>query len=348
MRTLQKRTTVRAIVVEDSAATRTEVVRILEADGDIVVIGQASGSAEAIDLIVDLRPDIVTLDLYLPGGGGRHTIEQIMFLSPTPILVMSHPVDDHKTALVIDALVAGALDSVATPELWTRDLEAQLRRNVRLLHKVHVIRHPRGKKLRSEVTGKIPGQGFPQHVVAIGASTGGPSALATVLAGLVGTAAPVLVVQHLHADFTAGLIDWMARESALPVELAEHGQVPRAGRVYFAPGGVHLRLASGCRLELDPLPVTLHRPSADQLFTSVAEQAGPAAIGVLLTGMGDDGARGLLAIRRAGGQTLAQDEESSAVFGMPAAAQRLGAVTEMLAPAELARAIVSASKPSGQ
>jgi two-component system chemotaxis response regulator CheB len=189
-----------------------------------------------------------------------------------------------------------------------------------------------------------PGQTGAACVVAMAASTGGPSALAIVLAGLGGTQAPVLVVQHLHVDFTAGLIEWMARESALPVELAEHGRVARGGRVYVAPGGVHLRLGSGLRLELDPAPVTIHRPSADELLCSVAKHAGAAAIGVVLTGMGDDGARGLLAIHRAGGQTFAQDEASSAVFGMPAAAQRLGAVSEMLPPAELAAAIARASK----
>jgi two-component system, chemotaxis family, protein-glutamate methylesterase/glutaminase len=128
------------------------------------------------------------------------------------------------------------------------------------------------------------------------------------------------------------------------VELAEHGQVARAGRVYVAPGGVHLRLGQGPRLELDPDPVTLHRPSADQLFFSVARHAAGSAIGVVLTGMGSDGAEGLLAIRQRGGRTLAQDEASSAVFGMAAAAQRLGAVTEMLPPAGLARAISEATR----
>jgi two-component system chemotaxis response regulator CheB len=136
----------------------------------------------------------------------------------------------------------------------------------------------------------------------------------------------------------------MSRVSALPVQLAEHGQAARGGQVYLAPSGRHLRLAPGSRLELDTMPATVHRPSADELFTSVARHSGRDAIGVLLTGMGDDGARGLLAIHECGGRTLAQDEASCAVFGMPAAARRLGAVTEMLPPAGLARAIVHASR----
>jgi two-component system, chemotaxis family, protein-glutamate methylesterase/glutaminase len=334
---------IRAVVVEDSTAARDSLVRILEAEGDIDVVGQATSSDDAIDRVIAMRPDIVTIDLYLPDGGGRHAIEQIMARAPTPILVLSHNVDDNRSPPVVEALVAGALDALPKPNRWTPALETQLRRSVRLLRGVHVVRHPRGSAHRvddsAEAARKLSGQ-----MVAIAASTGGPSALAILLAGLGGTTAPVLVVQHLHIDFTAGLIEWMSRVSALPVELARHGVVPRGGRVYVAPGGVHLRLGAGCRLELDPEPAALHRPSADELFRSVAEHAGSAAIGVLLTGMGDDGAKGLLAIHRRGGRTLAQNEESCAVFGMPAAARRLGAVTEMLPPVELARAIAVATR----
>jgi two-component system chemotaxis response regulator CheB len=335
---------VRALVVDGSTAARARVARILERDGDIVVVGQAGSGADAIDLAHELRPDIVTLDLYPPDGGGRRVIEQIMAQVPTPILALSHDDDDRGSPAVVEALVAGALDALPKPEHWTDDEEAQLRRTVRLLNKVHVIRHPRGGRAASLTSTSRAASPHGRHVVAIAASTGGPSALAIVLAGLGGSVAPVLVVQHLHPDFTAGLIEWMSRVSALPVEVAEHGQTPRPGCVYVAPGGVHLRLGADSRLELDPEPVTIHRPSADQLFLSVAKRAGPAAIGVLLTGMGDDGAEGLLAIRQQGGCTLAQDEASSAVFGMPSAAQRLGAVTQMLPPAELGRAIAEATR----
>jgi two-component system chemotaxis response regulator CheB len=341
--TTGRRPLVRVVVLEVSTSARAEIVRTLQADGDIVVVGQAATSEEAIGLTVDLHPDLVTIDLYLPDGGGRHAIEQVMSQQPTPILVLCRPVDDSRSRVVIDALVAGALDALPKPDVWEFEAAAQLRRSVRLLHKVHVIRHPRGSRRTPAAVAEQSRRGV-HRVVAIASSTGGPSALAIVLAGLAGVQAPVLVVQHLHVDFTAGLIEWMARESALPVELAEHGQVAREGRVYVAPGGLHLKLGTGLRLELDPSPVTIHRPSADELFCSVAQHAGSAAIGVVLTGMGDDGARGMLAIKRAGGQTFAQDKESSAVFGMPAAAQRLGAVSDMLAPAELALAVTRASK----
>ena len=177
-------------------------------------------------------------------------------------------------------------------------------------------------------------------MVAIAASTGGPSALATVLSGLAGLQAPVLVVQHLHADFIAGLVEWMSRVSALPVEIASAHQIARARAGLPRAGGTHLRLGANRRLELAELPVT-RAPAVGRRAVQVRRRAAPGrpAIGVLLTGMGDDGAQGLLAIRRQGGVTLAQDEASSAVFGMPKAAERLGAVTEMLPLDKLAAAI---------
>jgi two-component system chemotaxis response regulator CheB len=180
--------------------------------------------------------------------------------------------------------------------------------------------------------------------VALAASTGGPPALAEVLSGLGGLDAPVLVVQHIHQDFVPGLVTWMARACPLPVELARHGDRALPGRVYIAGGGLHLRLDARRRLALSSLPVTIHRPSADELLRSVAEHAGAAGIGVVLTGMGDDGAKGLLALRERGGRTLAQDEATSAVFGMPSASQRLGAVTELLALGDIAPAVMRAAR----
>jgi two-component system, chemotaxis family, protein-glutamate methylesterase/glutaminase len=200
-----------------------------------------------------------------------------------------------------------------------------------------VIREPR-RALPEPVDRRAAGRGQ-QPVVAMAASAGGPSALATILAGLGGLAAPVLVVQHLHPDFTRGLFDWLAGESSLPVEMAQHDQSVLPGHVYLAPGALHLRLAANRRMELSAAPATIHRPSADQLFLSVAEHAGSAAVGVLLSGMGDDGARGLLEIHRRRGHTFGQDEASCAVFGMPQAAQRLGAVTDLLPPDRVASAI---------
>jgi two-component system, chemotaxis family, protein-glutamate methylesterase/glutaminase len=328
------------VVLVGSAATRAHLVRALQAEGDIVVVGQSADGADAVRLAVELHPHLVVLDLYPPDGVGVGAVEQIMGRTPTPILVLSRQLDDPASPAVAAALAAGALEALPEPLHWTPGVEARLRRSVRLLRKVHVIRqHHHGS-----TTPAPSARSGDHHLVAVGASTGGPSALATLLAGLHGLSSPVLVVQHLHPDFTSGLVDWMARVSALPVQVAEHGLEPRPGRVYIAPGGTHLRLTAELRLELDAAPAALHRPSVDELFHSVATHAGAAATGVLLTGMGEDGARGLLAIHQRGGVTLAQDEDSCAVFGMPAAARRLGAVTEMLTPAEIARAITHARR----
>ena len=329
--------TLRALVVDVPGTQRNGLVDVLHDDGDIVIVGQPDNATDAIEQVAQTRPDVVILDLHLPGSQSQHTIEQIMARTPTPILILSGR-DDRQSPSAVQALVAGALEALPRPREWTPELAAELRRTVRLISSVHVIRHPRGGLLKGSKRDATQRPGS-QPVVAIAASTGGPSALATILSGLAGLQAPVLVVQHLHADFVDGLVEWMSRVSALPVETARAHQIARTGRIYLAPGGTHLRFGTNRNLELAELPVSVHRPSADELFTSVAENAGSAAIGVLLTGMGEDGAQGLLAIRRNGGITLAQDEASSAVFGMPKAAERLGAVNEMLPLGKLAAAI---------
>ena len=330
----------RALLVHRGAESRRRLVEVLQLDGDIAVLGPAADAAEAVLRVQQDRPDVVVLDLALVHADSQHAIEQIMALAPTPILVLSAGTDDAQSPAAVAALRAGALDVLPTPTEWTAAGGAHLRRSVRQLDKVVVIRHPRGGLNRPAP--RPVGTGRLTAVVAVGASTGGPSALASLLAGLAGLKAPVLVVQHLHADFTGGFLSWMSRASALPVEIAEHRHVLEPGHVYLAPGDLHLRLGPDLRIDLTALPIGLHRPSADQLFLSLAENAGAGSIGVLLTGMGEDGARGLLEIHRKGGRTLAQDEASSAVFGMPRAAQRLGAVTDLLPLDRLAGAICRA------
>ncbi|MFC8800103.1 chemotaxis protein CheB [Promicromonospora sp. NPDC057138] len=328
---------IRVVLVEGASAQRSRLVSILQVQGDIVVT-ECSTGAEAIELVARSRPDVVILDLHLRDGQSQQAIEQIMARTPTPILILSARIRDRREPSAVTALVAGALEALPRPPLWTPAQGAELRRAVRQISKVHVIRHPRGSQAPDPPRDVVPRAGR-RPVVAIAASTGGPSALVTLLGGLAGLPAPVLVVQHLHPDFTASLVEWMSRVSALPVETARHHQVARPGRVYFAPGGRHLHYATGDKLELVELPDTPHRPSADELFRSVARTAGSGAIGVLLTGMGDDGARGLLAIHQSGGSTLAQDEASSTVFGMPKAAVGIGAVTELLRIEKLADAV---------
>jgi two-component system chemotaxis response regulator CheB len=318
---------VRTVVVEDSAVQRAHLVRVLEADGDIRVVGQAEHTNEAVDVIVAARPDVVMLDINIPGGGGQMVIERIMAVAPTPILVLSGAVGNGSSATVAQALGAGALEAMAKPARWSSSDERALRDRVRVLQGVIVVRHAGGHdRVRRRPRPVVQGRA----VVAIAASTGGPQALATILSGLRPIDAPVLIVQHIQSDFVDGLAAWMRRVSEMPVAVARDGGDLAPGQVYLAPGGTHLRLAEQRRMELSPTPDGPHRPSADELFTSVAAHAGGRGIGVILTGMGADGARGLAALHRAGGRTISQDRETSVVFGMPGAAQAAGAVQEIL------------------
>lgn len=333
--------TVRVVVVEDSRIQRAHLVRALEADDDIRVVDEVVDASEALAAVRKHHPDVVTMDLQLPGGGGMHAIEQIMGFAPTPILVVSGSGDASQAA--VDALVAGALEALPKPVRWSATAEDQLRRRVRALAGATVLRHPRGR--RANGTDPEGGTGMP--VVALAASTGGPPAIAGLLARLGGLRAPLLVVQHLHPDFIDGFVTWMARASALPVQPAAQGTVAQRGGVYIAPAGSHLRLGRDCRLALSAEPRSLHRPSADVLFESVAAHAGRHGVGVLLTGMGDDGARGLLALRTAGGLTVAQDEATSAVYGMPRAAVALDAAERVLPLDQIADTLLKAVRRLG-
>jgi two-component system chemotaxis response regulator CheB len=335
----------RALVVQESSMARQQLISVLERDRDITVVGPADTASEAIRLVHQGCADVVILDLQLTDGSGLQAIEQIMAANPTPILLLATGMDERDSPSAVQALRAGALDALPIPAQWTAAGEAAFRHSVRRLRDVTVIRHPRGRLNGPAYRAPIRSNHRP--VVAIGASTGGPSALACVLAGLTDLPAPVLVVQHLHPDFTSGLLTWMSRVCDLPVQMAEHRLRPVAGHVYLAPSGAHLRLGTDYHLELTELPASLHRPSANQLFHSVAEAAGSAAVGVLLTGMGEDGAEGLLHIHRDGGRTLAQDEASSVVFGMPGAAHRLGAVSELLPLDRIAAAVGKAVSDIG-
>jgi two-component system chemotaxis response regulator CheB len=336
---------VRVLVVEDSAVQRAHLVRVLEAEGDIEVVGHVADAGEAKAAVERHRPDVVTVDLQLPGGGGRHAIEQIMAFAPVPILVFSATMAGSESTVAVDALVAGALDALPKPTRWTAAAEADLRKRVRALRGATVLRHPRGKRTAPVAPGT--GNGGTRSTVpavVLAASTGGPPALAQVLSGLGGLRAAVLVVQHLHPDFIDGFVTWMARVSPLPVQLAAHGMPLQRGGVYIAPGGTHLKVDVEGRAVLDPRPKSLHRPSADELFQSVAAVLKRRAVGVLLTGMGDDGAKGLLAMRTAGAVTIAQDERSSAVYGMPRAAVSLGAASKVLPLDAIADEVVASMR----
>jgi two-component system chemotaxis response regulator CheB len=336
---------IRVVIAEASIGESDRLVRILEADRDIEVVGRAVRASEAIEIVQAETPDVLVLDLQLAAGIGPNVVEQVMAFTPLPILVLSATEAGPDSKAAVEALLAGAVDALPRPGIADPESDRRLRDRVRLVRGVTVVRHPRGRlsdRRQANARPQPPSTATP--IVAIGASTGGPAALASVLSSLGGLQAAVLVVQHLHPDFVDGFVSWMARVSALPVEVAVHGSRPRSGVVTIAPGGTHLRLDRTDRFELATHPESLHRPSVNELFTSVAGRTRGAKVGVLLTGIGDDGAIGLLEIRKRGGGTIAQDEGSSAVYGMPDAARRIGAVDRPIPlsaiPAAILRAVV--------
>jgi two-component system chemotaxis response regulator CheB len=325
----------RVLICEPSRSFAVRLRRLLERDGDITVVAVCATGEEAIAALPRVLPDVMTIDTELPGMGGLAAIEEIMSGRPLPILVVA--VDASKESKKAAALAAGALDAIPKQDIDLGDPDgaaaAALRHRVKVLGHARVLRHPRAR-LRGGPAEQRPGRWA--SVVGICGSTGGPYALARLLKDLPADyAVPLLVVQHISAGFTEGLARWLDQSVSLPVGIAEDG-APLASGAWIAPDGAHLKLAPTGRLRLDRRTVTGHyRPSGDVLFESIAEVAGKTAVAVVLTGMGSDGAIGAAEVRRGGGLAIAQDQESSAIDGMPRAAMARGADL-VLSPREIA------------
>jgi two-component system, chemotaxis family, protein-glutamate methylesterase/glutaminase len=308
-------------------------LRLIEADGDIDVLSTTISRRDLARESSVLGPDVILLDIADGYQDGISAIRELMSTQPAPIVVL---VPVGSTDLSAETLSAGALCAVSKPSLMTNEAWSEVRASIRSTVGVTVLRHPRTRPPSNRGTGHL--------VVGLAASAGGPQALAMVLSQLKDLGAPVLVVQHLHHDFFDGFLQWMSKEAALPVETAVHGHPLRPGVVYLGPPGVHLKLDRESRVVLSARPHVAHVPAADELFLSMADVVGRAAIGAVLTGMGRDGARGLVELRKQGGHTIAQDRESSTVFGMPAAAQRADSAIEVAALGEIAGCILRAAQ----
>lgn len=323
---------------------RRRIVALLSQEPDLTVVGEAADGKQAIELCQALRPQVITLDMMMPTLSGLAATEYIMAFCPTPIIIVSGSVNRGELFRTYEALAAGALDVLEKPrdgesvEEWGRRLVD----TVRVASRVKVITHPRGrlKASQQEAAAAPPAPASPaaarSMLVAIGASTGGPKAIVDLLQTLPARfEVPILIVTHISDTFAAGFVDWLSAQSPIPVRAAEHDHPISVPGVLVAPADRHLVLA-GDRVQLvDTPPRHSCRPSVDVLFESVARQRGAKAVGVLLTGMGRDGAAGLLAIRQAGGVTVAQDEASSVIFGMPGEAVRIGAARHVLPPAAI-------------
>jgi two-component system chemotaxis response regulator CheB len=362
---------VTVVVVDDSSVQRRFLRAALEGEHGFTVVGEARNGKEAVALVGRLRPSAVLMDLDLPVMSGIEAIERIMSASPTPILVYSAFVAEANSENALEALSAGAVDVLAKPgpdDTGTLEEYAEvLRRKLRVCARVRVITHPRGRLRSQGMSGQTPtlaggvrrpltstpiatpadpdGSRQSVRLIAIGASTGGPQALLTLLGQLpADLEQAVLVVQHMAEGFIPGLASWLDGLVPLPVTVGESGRRLAPGTITIAPSGGNL-LVQDDRLRVlctPPEPGQFHVPGIDASFDSVARALGPEAVGVLLTGMGRDGAAGLLAMRNRGALTIGQDEASCAVYGMPAAAFALQAVERQLPLQEIAPSLLTA------
>ena len=329
---------IRVLVAEDSATARALLVLILAEDPEIEVVGQARDGVEAVELTRKLRPDVVTMDIRMPRMDGLAATVEIMIATPTPIVIVTAGTRPGEVEGSLDMLRLGALDVLMKPPGpdspgFAREVR-RLVSTVKAMSQVKVVRRWRSPPSRPPRTYSGPARPEARaNIVAIAASTGGPPALQRLLSGLSPEfAAPILVVQHITPGFVGGLADWLDSVCDLRVKVAEEGE-PLAGRtVYLAPDDLHLGVDDRRSIKLsNARPVGGFRPSGTVLFESIARAFGNSALAVILTGMGDDGVRGLRAVRDSGGQVIAQDELSSVVFGMPAAAIEAG-VADLVLP----------------
>jgi len=343
---------IRIVVADDSAVTRELLRRVFDSQPDMIVVGTAATGEDTVRLVERLRPDLVTMDVSMPGLDGVHATRRIMAAQPTPIAIVTAKPVGVGQETTFRAMAAGAVDVIAKPGVEVFEADGQKREQfVRQLRNVaHVgvvgIRGRAAYEATSDderPTTRPPTAGLAQwtsaSLIAIGASTGGPPCIREIV-GMLDPAhsPPVVITQHMSAQFIVGFAEWLGSNVSLPVRIARSGALLAQGQVFVAPGDQHLELSDGGALRIvSTAPVHYQRPSVDVMFHSVALAYGGRAVGVLLTGMGSDGAEGLRAMRESGSLTIAQDEASCLVYGMPAAAARLNAAQLTVNPHHIGR-----------
>ncbi len=335
---------IRVLVVDDSIVVRQILVSMLESEPGFQVVGQARDGEEAVRLTARLRPDVITMDIRMPRLDGLGAIGQIMSTTPTPIVVVAASVYESDLNIAFTAIEAGALTVVEKPRgITTEAYEAtrdQLVMAIRLMSDVQVVtirpawRRPESVSIQPVDVKDTSGATPTANLIAIAASTGGPGVLRGIFHALPGDfAIPIVAVQHITSGFAKGFARWLNGETALEIKLAKDGEQVKPGRVLIAPDDTHLTIAPDGIVRLDHSePVKGQRPSATRLFESAASTCGASTVGIVLTGMGEDGADGLESLHRAGGHIIAQDEESCVVFGMPKAAIERQIVNRIMSP----------------
>jgi two-component system chemotaxis response regulator CheB len=344
---------IRVMIVEDSPVVRELLLHILSTDPQLEVVGLASDGVEAMELLARVKPDVVTVDMSMPRMSGFEVTRRLMETRPLPIVIISASWNPDEVATTFSAVEAGAVAVVAKPHgLRHADYAvtaSRLVQTVKAMSEVKVVR--RWSRSSMPVAQSAPANPRPRRetrparvcLVAIGASTGGPVVLQTILAKLPRDfAAPVLIVQHIAAGFLPGLADWLSTTTGFQIRIAAQGDPLLPRHAYLAPDGSHLCVQGGKILLNSDDPDEGLRPSVAHLFGSVVLAYGTTAAGVLLTGMGRDGARELAIMRQKGAMTIAQDEASCVVFGMPGEAVRLGAAEYVLSPEGIAALLASA------
>lgn len=340
---IKQQNNIRVLLVDDSALVRDMIRAILESEPGIVIVGEASNGREAIDMAASLRPDIVTMDIEMPVMGGLEAIERIIAEHPVPILVVT-ALTGVRTAFA--AVSKGALDVIEKPDISLENVR-NLVQKIRLLSKVDVSAHimaMKGQSGTARQKAAVPHKSTPSSkggVVAIAASTGGPQAIHNILSNLPARfPVPIVITQHIAEGFTQGMVDWLKAVTPLKVVVASNGDFLTAGTVYINPAEHSMRITEQGMIVLGERDVKqLYRPSCNTMLTSVATAYRERVIGLIMSGMGEDGASGMQAIRMAGGITLAQDDNSSVVFGMNRVAIERGFIQKIVPlaniPAEL-------------
>lgn len=323
-----KKSNIRVVIVDDSPTVRNLLASILsEAGMDVLATG--NDGLDAVRLVQELKPDVLTMDIRMPNMDGLEATRRIMREQPTPIVIVTGSLKYQDVDLTFQAMRAGALAVVNKPGILDQETCDKVVQAVQNMAGVHVIHHwgktqaavpPQVKALEKEVSRLVDISRYPDlRVVGIASSTGGPSALAAVLADLPADYPfPVMVVQHVSPGFTSGLVEWLSSVTKMPVDVGTHGDKLKPGTIVFAPDDYHLQANQRGEIELSHAPAYKGlRPSANPLFESLAKHYGKRAVGIILTGMGDDGANGMESLHQAGGLTVAQDKKSCVVYGMP-------------------------------
>lgn len=333
---------VNVLIVDDSPIFQKLLSHVFRADPGLRVMGIANDGAEALAFVAHQRPDVILMDIQMPVMNGYEATRRIMETDPIPIVICTASTQQHDVDETFRAIEAGAVAFVSKPagpgHPDFQEMVASMIQTLKLMAEVKLVkRMPRTGTARAgslRVTSELSARPPAIRIVAMGASTGGPAVLQTILALLPGDfPVPIVIVQHIASGFIGGLADWLGSCSGFPTHVARHGDRPLPGNVYLAPDHVHLGLDAGGRLALsEDEPENGLRPAVSYLFRSVARYYGPSAAGVLLTGMGKDGAEDLKLIRDRGGVTIAQNQESSLIHGMPGEAVRLGSAIHVLPP----------------